>query len=366
MSKQTSKKSQVLFPYNKHLRKRFLRPNKQLFFGHVWVLMYLQFVLFTSKLRCGNNKDKMAEQESTDEGNEQEEYLIQITFKQFLENVPPGKYKCMPDAMTYSHYDHTWTITTPEIMLHCDSELCDDMRLFACVSKHEGTDSLVQNIFSTYRCKNCGQKNKTFALNFVVCKDENSKKAIPHVLKYGENPSFGPPTPKRVLDMTGKHREDFLKGRRCENQGLGKGAFTYYRNVVEDQKKTLIGEIIKAASILGVKQENIDLMKAAQKEAQFSKAVESIKDLIPESLLIKGHNPLTLLHDALSQGIHQNLTDEECLGYATSIRTVLAALCEKVVAVTNDDSAINAALKQLTGNGGTSKPDVEAQPEEIV
>ena len=48
-----------------------------------------------------------------------------------------------------------------------------------------------------------------------------------------------------------------------------------------------------------------------------------IKDGIPESLLVDGHNPLTVLYTALSAGIHGQ-TDELCLERAASIRLVLA------------------------------------------
>lgn len=183
-------------------------------------------------------------------------------------------------------------------------------------------------------------------------------------IKYGELPSFGPPTPRRVLKLLGEHKDDFLKGRQCENQGLGKGSFTYYRNVVEKQKETLINGIINAAKILGVKPAQIAEMEAAKKEISFKKSIETIKNAIPDALLIKGHNPLTLLHSATSEGIHPSLTDEECLKYATAIRTILVALCEKIATVTRNDSEINEALKQLMGedseeNERAAKPSAE-------
>ena len=58
------------------------------------------------------------------------------------------------------------------------------------------------------------------------------------------DPPFGPPTPARVITLIGPDKEYYLKGRRAENQGMGIGAFSYYRRVVENQKNRIIDEVI--------------------------------------------------------------------------------------------------------------------------
>jgi hypothetical protein len=70
-------------------------------------------------------------------------------------------------------------------------------------------------------------------------------------------------------------------------------------------------------------------LTAAKNETQFTRAVEVVKHGIPQALLVNGHNPLTLLHKALSEGLHAQ-TDEECLELATAIRVVLADLVERL------------------------------------
>src|SRR5215203_6012781 len=72
-----------------------------------------------------------------------------------------------------------------------------------------------------------------------------------HCSKFGEHPVFGPPTSSRLISLAGPDRETFLKGRRCENQGLGIGAFVYYRRVIENQNNRILDEIIKVALRLG-------------------------------------------------------------------------------------------------------------------
>jgi (p)ppGpp synthase/HD superfamily hydrolase len=63
--------------------------------------------------------------------------------------------------------------------------------------------------------------------------------------------------------------------------------------------------------------------------SQFSKALASIKDAIPQALLLNGHNPLTMLHKALSTGLHEK-TDEECLEIAHDVRVVLIELADRL------------------------------------
>ena len=80
---------------------------------------------------------------------------------------------------------------------------------------------------------------------------------------------------------------------------------------------------------------------------QFLNALESVKDVIPQGLLINGHNPMTLLHSALSEGMHA-LTDEECLQYAHDVRVVLAELTERMGQALKDEAELSAAVARLT------------------
>jgi hypothetical protein len=144
--------------------------------------------------------------------------------------------------------------------------------------------------------------------------------------------------------LFGEDREIFLKGRRCENQGLGIGAFTYYRRIVENHKTQILDEIIGVAT--KVAPGMVETLERAKSENQFSKAVESVKDAIPPTLLINSHNPLTLLHSALSKGLHAQ-TDEQCLELARDIRLVLAELAERIGQALRDEAELNAAISRL-------------------
>lgn len=162
----------------------------------------------------------------------------------------------------------------------------------------------------------------------------------------GEVPVFGDPTPTRLLSLLGSEKDYFLKGRRAENQSLGIGAFAYYRRVVENQKNRILDEVIKVADLTNAPTSLKEALKQAREEPQFSRAVESLKGAIPDSLLIEGHNPLTLLHQALSEGIHAQ-TDEECLDLAGTIRTVLSSFAERVGEIRREQSQLKEAISKL-------------------
>lgn len=81
--------------------------------------------------------------------------------------------------------------------------------------------------------------------------------------------------------------------------------------------------------------------------------MEEIKPGTPEGLLISGHNPLMLLHAALSVGLHAG-TDEECLQAAQDIRLVLTELVDRLAQVKKDDAALKSAVHRLIAKG--SKP----------
>jgi hypothetical protein len=142
------------------------------------------------------------------------------------------------------------------------------------------------------------------------------------------------------------YREMYLQGRRAEIKGLGIGAYAYYRRIVEHQKGLIIEQIGSAAKKLGASPETLRLFSEAKIERQFSKAIETVKDVIPQSLLIGGRNPLTLLHDALSDGIHE-LSDAECLAHATAIRLVLTELSERIAATLKENAELESAVSRL-------------------
>ncbi len=292
---------------------------------------------------------------SLDEETAQDE-KITLTFAKFLESVPPNQRANVSDLVSPRSVGsrgqspiYQYIPNTPELQLYCSSDACSGIRFFRPHSSLSAQPNPIQDTgdnpyFLTYRCSNCGKTTKTYSLLLNPKAEDGSFSGSCY--KLGEFPTFGPPVSPRLIKLIGPDKEIFLKGRRCENQGLGIGAFTYYRRVVENQKNRILGEIIKVAERLGAGQNNLDALNTAVSETQFSRALDIAKDVIPENLLIGGHSPLKLLHSALSEGIHA-LSDEECLEKAAGIRLVLGELSERLSEALKDEAELMRAVSAL-------------------
>lgn len=265
-----------------------------------------------------------------------------ISFSEFLENVPPNQTYIIKDITLPQESFEPFYLKRPQISLHCDNQHCNGTRFFRCITSKSSINNDDNLYYLKYVCSNCQTNYKTFSISAK----KTSSKLTGESFKFGEFPAFGPPTPSKLMKLVGSDREIFLKGRRCENQGLGIGAFIYYRRVVEHQKDRILKEIIKVSEKLNAPKEKIDSLNIALKETQFTKALNLAKDSIPESLLINGHNPLKLLHSALSEGVHAQ-TDEDCLEIASSVRIVLAELSERLAQALKDEVELTNALARL-------------------
>lgn len=281
----------------------------------------------------------MTEPDAAKEGESQPP---EYQWSEFLSSLPPGSSGRIPDLVG-DYGVPVVKIAAPDLLLHCNSDICRGERIFAATDTPSGHLHRLTRAFLVYSCRNCGKTQRIYAL---LVRPDGEYKSSGMAIKIGEWPPFGPPTAARVISIVGPDRDLFLKGRRAENQALGVGAFAYYRRVIENQRGRLLAEIIRVANRMGAKSESVAALEAAAKEQQFSKSIDLAKDAIPEALLIDGHNPLLLLHRALSVGLH-DLSDDECLARARAIRVVLVELAERIGQVLKDTAELKEAIAHL-------------------
>ena len=284
----------------------------------------------------------------------QEQTETEITYQilsEFLQNTPPNQPVHISDLagprMMDASYKPFSKINTPELELHCSYDLCNGDRFFRCINVlNEGQlwePRTPYYFYVTYQCANCTKTIKLYALSAII---DTLGESHGICYKFGEYPPYGPPVPSRLIKLIGPDRDIFLQGRRCENQGFGIGAFAYYRRVVENQKNRILEKIVEVSEKSGVPQDKIDIIRTAIEENQFRKALDMTKDIIPDSLLIRGQNPMLLLYGPLSQGVHE-LSDKECLELASSVRVVLAKLSENLSNILKDEAEVKGAVSTL-------------------
>jgi hypothetical protein len=286
--------------------------------------------------------------------------------RDFLESTPPNVIVRVP-ALFQGEDGGQFRYDFPAIELYCKSPECAGARLHGPAENYYlPGQQIAEDIFVRYVCRNCRKSTKTFALrvrlDIVLRNDPKSarpgravalgmsydpRQRHANIFKLGEDPPFGPHVPSRLIALVETERDLFLKGRQAESVGLGIGAFSYYRRVVENQFQRVIGEIISVAVRIGADKDMISDLELARSEKQFSNAVRHVKHGIPASLLLDGgHNPLTLLHDSLSNGLHAE-TDEECLEIAESIRLLLEHLSDRLDQALKDHKVLNDAVSKL-------------------
>ena len=269
---------------------------------------------------------------------------IQV-WKAFLESTPPNvSRKISALAIQQADRQGGWFYSLPKIrlQLHCQTD--DGVRWFDWSKGDEDLRSTWEYKFITFRCSDCGRYTKTYAALIHRTADD----AIDvEAMKLGEYLPFAAPISHRVEKLLGKHDfQLYRKEARAEAQGLGTSAATYFRRIVDSQWKTLVSEIRDAAGQLG--ERDLTIYDTALAETQFSQAVKMLRDAIPAKLLIlDSQNPLTLLYEPLSVGLH-DLSDEECLQQAADIRTVWTALLENIADVLKDQDELKAAAARLT------------------
>ncbi|MEQ9151630.1 MAG: hypothetical protein RLO06_09050 [Parvibaculum sp.] len=201
-----------------------------------------------------------------------------------------------------------------------------------------------KDIIVEYECVRCRTARKIYSLRVRTPVKPDGRAWC---LKYGEEPAYQPRAAPRLRRILGSEFEMFLQGRQSEVLGLGVGAFTYYRRVVEAQRTRIVEQFIKVAHKLGADATVVSSLEAAKDESQFSSALEALQGGIPPSLLFEGQNPLRLLYDTLSEGIHKQ-TDEQCLEAAHDVRVVLTALAERLDALTADERELHEAVTRLS------------------
>jgi hypothetical protein len=271
-----------------------------------------------------------------------------ITLQDFLASFGPNKLFVVKNLARAMGGGFKPKYNSEDVDLYCDDERCQGVRAFEHVSgdfQLSPGDSY-RFEFVDYRCRNCRKTRKRYATAIRAEGAADATFVKGEAYKLGEFPAFGPPTPARMLRLIQEDRELFLIGRRAETQGMGIGAFAYYRRVVEAHKTRIFDRIIDVAKKLGGKDEAIAKLETDRDRWSFEASAEALKEIMPRELFIDGQNPLLLLHRGLSANLHER-SDKECLELAETIRLVLIEFADRCAEILKDQNELTAAVRRL-------------------
>lgn len=258
--------------------------------------------------------------------------------KKFLEEYPLYRKFKFPESLS----NNTRNFPKPPINMVCS--VCQSNQTYVMTDDYEW-QSLKQHEYGVYGqvftmgylCSHCN----TFLRTFCVKIDDNGQS----MMKVGQYPAWEIKSDANIEQLLGEHAGYYKKGLVCESQGYGIGAFGYYRRIVEEIIDGLLDEIGCLLSDDELTKYQEALSKTKQTTVTQEK-IDLVKDLLPSILRPEGMNPLSVLHSALSEGLHAN-SDDECLEYAETCREILVFLVNQIVASKAASKGITESMRKL-------------------
>lgn len=202
-----------------------------------------------------------------------------------------------------------------------------------------------------YRCLGC----EGYEASFLIAGTEDNR-----VAKAGRWPAPAIGIARELEAALGPEAPYFQKGRMLEENGYGIGAYAYYRRVIENKIGSLLEEV---ANVLPPgRREYREALESVRASHVAEEKIKIVKDLLPESLRPAGRNPLSLIYDVLSEGLHYE-SDDQCLALATSLRVALTTLVAEVARHREVQKDFTKALDKLQ-NRPKPEPGKEQQAKE--
>lgn len=259
-----------------------------------------------------------------------EQYPLYKKFKMDIKPLVSGMYGSIGTTLDQ--------IPKPAINMYCD--LCISLQTFNMVNNYWDDDKLgylstgpVGYVFRLkYLCAGCKHKLALFYVEFgQTIKKVNKKELISYwIRKVGQNPPWEIDIDKNLETLLGEYKDVYKKGLVNESQGYGIGAYSYYRRITEEIIDELLGKIYPLIEGEVNKEKYKEALQNVKKTRITEEKINLVRELLPNSLRPGGLNPLSILHNALSAGIHGK-SDEECLKLAEDVRKVLIYLVNEVL-----------------------------------
>jgi hypothetical protein len=211
----------------------------------------------------------------------------------------------------------------PAIHLHC--VICNTERTFQQAGIYNTVSGFPWNkagesIAVWFKCAYCQNSKYVFLIRF----SEDCK----YLMKVGQYPPPDRRISRQLARVLGDYEEIFSKGITCERFGYGIAAFAYYRRIIEliiDKLVSIVEDMLSEDERIA-HQSALDIIRSSHVAEE---KIRLVKNILPTSLRPDGFNPLAVMHESLSDGLHSR-TDEECLLIASQVRSAMTYLVEKV------------------------------------
>jgi hypothetical protein len=137
--------------------------------------------------------------------------------------------------------------------------------------------------------------------------------------KWGQWPAWSITPPREIQDaLVADDLELYKKALVCVSQGYGIGALAYFRRVIENSMNAMLDLVEEAARADGDEDALRNVVRARESKRADEK-LALIVEHVPRTLRPSGANPLAVLHDRYSRGLHA-FSDDECVRIALDLR----------------------------------------------
>jgi len=190
----------------------------------------------------------------------------------------------------------------------------------------------------SFLCDGCSFTRYNF---FIEVSNDLSR-----IRKVGQAPAWSVSLDKKLTRFLGDDSEAFKKGKICESQGYGIAAYAYYRRVIEKCIDSILQSLRLSLEGPAASQDLLDKLDEAMSGTVMIDRIKIAKDCVPSHLRPANMNPLSIIYDSLSIGIHR-LSDNECLEQAQSIRIALGYLVKTLSEQNEEKKEFVEALRAL-------------------
>lgn len=183
-----------------------------------------------------------------------------------------------------------------------------------------------------------------------------TKAVLARIQKIGQYPPLSISLPRALEKNLGSEATQLYKKAQINrNEGYGLGAVTYIRRVVEDKTEELIEVVAQLAEAHSVGADVIKKIRAAKEtRTTYDQKLQIAATVIPASLIVDGVNPLAVLYDLVSAGLH-DLTEEQCIAIADKTKTVFEFTFTNLRAEREKRKDFVETVKRLAGEKGPAK-----------
>jgi hypothetical protein len=206
-----------------------------------------------------------------------------------------------------------------------------------------------------YKCRNCGSNTVNYCF---IWQEREPDNVFVKIGQYPELEERVPQTLEQALD--GVDLKLYKNALRMRNFNLGVAAVAYMRRIIENRMNDMLEILHESAIAHDAPAELLARHEAMRKEKRFSDKIDYAGELLPSSLRPSGKpNPMAILHELASEGLHAR-SDEECVDIFDSCRRTFEYVFGKLRIETEDAKNFVNEMSNLAEKKAKSSTDKRA------